>query len=991
MTTKKKKNKGHVVTKKKTIKSTTVKPLKKSNSIKKPKVIKKFETAKRKYKKKKWRFKRIFAWFFYTCIILGLIGAIAFTAFVAYISKDLPTTDGLINRIVPETTKIYDSTGQTVIYELHGDEKRTVIEINDIPDYIYNAVVALEDKDFYDHKGIVPRRVLKAAYVDGVNILWKIFTGHKRTFYQGASTLTQQLVKNSILTNEFSITRKLKEMILAWQLEKRFDKQQILKMYLNEIPFGSVYYGLESAAQNYFGKAAKDLTIAEASVLAAMIQMPSYFSPYGSHVDELLERQQMVINLLETQNYISSEEAELAREEEIIFRTAVTNIEAPHFVMYTINYVQELLGEEYSEQLLQEGGLKIYTTVDLKLQKLGEETLLNQVENFEAHGADNAALVAIDPKNGHILAMVGSRDYFDEEHNGQYNVAVALRQPGSSIKPLTYLAAFDKGYYPETILYDTVTSFSGYTPKNYDLREHGPVSMRQALQWSLNIPAVKTLYLAGLTNVINLAQNFGYTTVDDPDRYGLSFVLGGAEVKLLEHTSSFATFANDGLYYETTPITKIIDRYGEIIKEYSPHPEQVVKSDSVRTLTNVLSDNNTRASVFGVNNDLYLGNRPVAAKTGTTNSYKDAWTMGYTPSLAAGVWAGNNDNTEMNYGSGGISVAAPIWNEFMRKALEGTEIEYFAAPPHNNSTKAVLNGNIAKGTPIKIDIISGKLATENTPEAFVEEKKFMQVHNILYYCDKNNPAGLIPTNPSSDPMFNNWEASVQAWLVKYNVEANEDPNDDKEPIDTTAPPTEYDDTHTEENKPQLDIISPKNNALISGNKLKIAVTAQSIRGISKYEYFLDGKVLAGNNTNYLEVSLYDLPIGDHTVTVKVSDDVGNFRSQTNTFTLSENDFLAEISIMYPQNNNKFFLSAFPLVFTLNIMGANKINSLELCFKHLNGTDDFQCIPMTNYLLDGQNTVKWETAPDSAGDYTYYLKANTANGAVLTDHRLITFR
>jgi len=990
MTSKKRKNKGHFSTKKKISKKTNSKISQKKTLIKKPTVLKKFETAKRKYKKKKWRFKKFFAWFFYTCIILGLIGAIAFTAFVAYISKDLPTTDGLINRVVPETTKLYDKTGQHVIYELHGDEKRTVIEINDIPSYVYNAVVALEDKDFYNHKGIVPRRVLKAAYVDGVNIVWKIFTGHKKTFYQGASTLTQQLVKNSILTDEFSITRKLKEMILAWQLEKRFDKQQILKMYLNEIPFGSVYYGLESAAQNYFAKSAKDLSIAEAAVLAAMIQRPSYFSPYGSHVDELLERQQIVINLLEDQNYISNEEAELARKEEIVFKAATTNIEAPHFVMYTINYVQELLGEEYNEQLLQEGGLKIYTTVDLDLQKIGEETISNQIKNVEAHGADNAGLVAINPKNGHILAMVGSRDYFDEEYNGQYNVTVALRQPGSSIKPLTYLAAFDKGYYPETILYDTVTSFSGYIPKNYDGKEHGQVTMRQALQWSLNIPAVKTLYLSGLTNVINLAQKFGYTTVNDPDRYGLSFVLGGAEVKLLEHTSAFATFANNGLYYKTTPITKIVDRYGEIIKEYIPHPEQIIKADSVKTLTSVLSDNNTRASVFGVNNDLYLGNRPVAAKTGTTNNYKDAWTMGYTPSLAVGVWSGNNDNTEMNYGSGGISVAAPIWNEFMRKALDGTEIEYFAAAPHNNNSKAVLNGNIAKGTPVKIDKISGKLATENTPEEFVEEKKFMQVHNILYYCDKNNPSGPVPSNPANDPMFNNWEASVQAWLIKYNEKANKDPNDDKEPIDTTAPPTEYDDTHTEANKPQLDIISPKNNALVSGNKLKIAVKAQSMRGIKRYEYFIDGKVIPGNNTSYLEASLYDLNIGDHTVTVKVSDDVGNFREKTHTFTLSENNFLAEISIIYPQNNYQFFVSSFPLVFTINVMGANKINNLELCYKNLSGTDDFTCSELTNYLLDGQNTVRWKIAPD-IGNYKYYLKANTNNGSILTDHRFITFR
>ncbi len=965
----------------------------KKNSQRKPKIIKKLEKKKNKKKNRKKRWKKILSWFIYLSLIGFLICSIAFIIFVAHVSKDLPTTDGLINRIVPETTQIYDSTGETVLYELHGDEKRTIIEIEDLPDYVYNAVVAIEDRDFYEHKGIVPKRIVKAIYVDSLNIACKIFKGETCRNWEGASTITQQLVKNAILTNEFSVTRKLREMILAWQLDKRFDKQQVLKMYLNEIPLGSVNYGYEAACQNYFGKSAKDLSIAEAAVMAAMIQMPSYYSPYGSHVDDLLERQQFVINLMEEQGYITEEEANTAREEEIVFAPAVTNIEAPHFVMYAINYVQEMLGEDYSEQLLQEGGLKIYTTINLDTQKIAEETISNQIENIEAHGGDNTSLVAINPKNGHILAMVGSRDYFDEEHNGQFNVALASRQPGSSIKPLAYLAAFAKGYYPETILYDVVTNFSvsgNYTPKNYDFKERGPISMRKALQGSLNIPAVKTLYLAGLDNVIELAKKLGYSTVNDPDRFGLSFVLGGAEVKLLEHTAAFGALANDGVFNKAIPITKIINRNGEIIKEIKPTPKDVVEKDAVRMLNNVLSDDLARHYAFGPNSNLQLGTRPVAAKTGTTNDYKDAWTVGYTPSLVAGVWAGNNDNTSMN-NAGGITVAAPIWNEFMTNALKDTEIEFFPAPPHNNSSKPVLNGSIKNGKTIKIDSVSGKLATENTPEEFVEEKKFMEVHSILYYCDKNNPNGPRPTNPAQDPQFNNWENAVQTWLQKYNAKAEENPDDDIEPIDTSAPPTEYDDVHTDENKPQLTISNPTPNEIITSNKLHISVNASSPQGIERYEYFLDNQIIPSSNNNYVEYSLYNTEIGEHTVRVKVSDKYGNFKEKEVTFILEENDFPVEMSILYPQNNNSYSITSFPLVFTLNILGANKINNLQFCYKPLNTSTTADCISVNNYLLDGNNTFRWETPPENTGEYSYYFNATTNNGDVQTNPQIINLR
>jgi len=943
--------------------------------------------------KKKRNWKKIFSWILYIGVIFALVGGILFSAFVAYISKDLPDTDGLITRVVPETTKIYDGEGKTLLYELHGEEKRTSIEIQDLPSYVYNSVVAIEDKDFYTHKGIVPRRFIKAVYVDAINVIWKIFTGEAKTFYQGASTITQQLVKNSILTNEFSITRKLKEMILAWQLEKKFSKEQILKMYLNEIPFGSVYYGIESAAQNYLGKSTKDLSLAESAVLAAIIQRPSYFSPFGSHVDELLSRQQLVLSLMLEQGYVTQEEYDKAKDEEIIFKNkGDQKIIAPHFVMYTIDYVNELLGDDYSEQLLRDGGLKIYTTVDLNLQKIAEETITENIENIESQGGDNAALVSINPKNGYILAMVGSRDYFDDEHNGQYNVALALRQPGSSIKPLVYLSAFEKGFYPESVVYDVVTDFNGYKPYNYNFKEYGAVTLRKALQGSLNIPAVKTLYLAGLNYVLDIAKKFGYTTLNDPDRFGLTFVLGGAEVKLLEHTSAFATFANDGLYVKPSPIIKIVDRQGNIIYENKNIGEQVIKQDSVRMLNSVLSDDSSRQFIFGANSALYLPGRQAAAKTGTTNNNKDGWTMGYTPSLATGVWVGRNDNKEMTGPKAdAVYVAGPIWKKFMQTALEGKPVDYFPAPPHNNSTKAVLNGGILKGITLKINKISGKIASESTPAEYVEEKTFREVHSILHYCDKDNPNGPYPTNPANDPFYTRWEAAIQAWLIKYNEKANADPNDDLQPIDTTAPPTETDENvYTPENKPNLTIISPQNNETINQNKLTISVQATATRGVSKYEYFFDNKIIPSNNTNYVEYSLFNESAGAHIIKVKVSDDVGNFTEQEINISLSNNAYPVEIDIIYPQNNNTYPISAFPLVFTAEILGSNQIQESQFCYQLIDNSE-IKCFDINEYFVDGTNTFKWMNAPDTTGEYKYYLNLSTSGGDIQTESRRIIIR
>ncbi|MEK7072619.1 MAG: transglycosylase domain-containing protein, partial [Patescibacteria group bacterium] len=478
-------------------------------------------------------------------LFLILVGGIALLGLFAWISKDLPNPDGIINRSVTVSTKIYDRKGETVLYDIHGNIKRTLIKMDEIPKHVINATLTAEDRNFYTHRGFSATGIIRS-------ILKNIFTGSK----VGGSTLTQQFVKNAILTNEKTYTRKIKEILISYRLENEFSKDQILNMYFNEIPYGSVIYGVEAAAQSFFGKSAKDLTIAEGAILAAIPQAPTYYSPYGNNKDILISRQRYIIDSMVELDYLTKDQAEQAKNEKIIFKPLQDSIIAPHFVMY----VKELLSEKYGEEFINQEGLKVYTTLDLDKQKIAEQAVKQGVEtNSVKYGFTNASLVALDPKTGQIIAMVGSVDYFNEKIDGQVNVALRPRQPGSSFKPIVYTAAFIKGYTPNTILYDVVTNFdttgtNKYEPHNYDSIEHGPVTIRNALQGSLNIPAVKTTYLTGLENILNLADDLGYTTLGDRSRFGLSLVLGGGEVKLLEHVGAYAVLSQEGIKHETTPI-----------------------------------------------------------------------------------------------------------------------------------------------------------------------------------------------------------------------------------------------------------------------------------------------------------------------------------------------------------------------------------------------------------------------------------------------------
>jgi 1A family penicillin-binding protein len=709
---------------------------------------------------RKWKLALKISAFAFGAVIIFIAGLFL------YVSKDLPSPNSFSNRNVVESTKIYDRTGQHLLYDVHGEEKRTIIPFNQIPENVKSATLSLEDQEFYSHHGIKISSIVRSALMDILH----------RGVAQGGSTITQQLIKNSLLTSERTIIRKIKEVILALEVEQKYSKDDILSMYLNQIPYGSSAYGIESAAQTFFGKAAKDLTLPEAALLAALPNAPTYYSPFGNHTDALIGRKNSALQKMADEGYITKEQMEEAKGVDVLAEISPKqdNIAAPHFVMYIKDYLES----KYGEQAVEQGGLKVYTTLDWDMQVAAEQSVVDGAAKNLANKATNAALVAMDPKTGQILAMVGSKDYFNKSIDGQVNVALAKRQPGSSFKPYVYLTAFTKGYTPETLLFDVPTNFSTdtgkeYKPQNYDGKFHGPVQMKNALAMSLNIPAVKALYLSGVRTSVNTAKNLGISGLNDPDRYGLSLVLGGGEVTLLDHTSAYGTIANKGVKHDKTPILRIEDKSGKILEKFDDNPGQkVIEEKYIASLDYIMSTNDFRAPVFGENNPLKFTDRPVAAKTGTTNEWRDGWTMGFTPSLAVGVWAGNNDNSIMKPGADGIYVAAPIWRAFMDKVLNRYPVEQFPKYEKEETGKAVLDGKLDSQDNLKVCKTDKKvdgqkycLANDSCPDGTSEKKDFSVAHDILYYVKKDDPRGDYPKNPeSSDGQFKGWEKGVQEWI-----------------------------------------------------------------------------------------------------------------------------------------------------------------------------------------------------------------------------------
>jgi 1A family penicillin-binding protein len=912
----------------------------------------------------------------FLAVILGGAG------FVLYLSRDLPNPNKLMEREVAQSTKILDRTGQTVLYDVHGDEKRTLVALNDIPASVKNATVAIEDKDFYKHGGFSLWAMFRTAIT---NVL-----RHQKA---GGSTLTQQFIKNAVFTNEKLYTRKIKELILAYRLEKKFSKDEILQMYLNEIPYGSTAYGVEAASQKYFGKDVKDVNLAEATILAALPQAPSRYSPYGPNKDLLIGRQQYILDKMVAQGYISQDEADAAKKTELAFQKPTEQMLAPHFVMY----VKELLGEKYGDKNIEQGGYKIYTTLDLYKQKIAEEVITEKAaKNEEKYQATNAALVSIDPKTGQILAMVGSKDYFDDKIDGQVNVATSPRQPGSSFKPIVYTAAFIKGYTPNTVLYDVVTNFSAdpakkYEPHNYDSKEHGPVTIRQALAGSLNIPAVKAIYLTGLDNVLKLARELGYTTLNDKDRFGLSLVLGGGEVELLEHTNAYSALAREGMIHPISAILKIEDKDGKVIEEYKENETKVFDAQIARETTGILSDNSARAYVFGENNYLTLGSRPVAAKTGTTNDYKDAWTIGYTPSLVTGVWVGNSDATAMKRGADGSVVAAPIWNEYMKKVLGDTPVEYFKAPDPVVTGKPVLDGDASGKVTVKIDRASGLLATDQTPASFIEEKTFISdPHSILRYVNKDDPRGPAPTDPAADPQYAAWEAAIAAWAKKQGITASST---------SSLPPTETDNVHKDENLPVFTIDSPVNNQTIDSQLLSANISPSAPRGVNRAEYYLNGNLFS---TNYnfpfgLNKDIGFLKNGYNDLLVRVCDDVDNCAEKKISFNFQASDNISAGPLSFawlePANGQSATAIDFPLM--LKLEASDPRHTAKIIFYYrgtsASSTPEASIIGAIAPVESQTVLLTWKNPPPS-GTYSYWAEGLDWTGqAKQTEERTITIQ
>ena len=694
-------------------------------------------------------------------LIVVFVGTVlVVSALLIWVSTlEIPDLSSFEDRRILQSTKLYDRTGEILLYDLHQDVKRTIVPFENISRYTKNATVAIEDERFYSHFGIDRKSIVRAAVVNT--------TAGDLLGGQGGSTLTQQVIKNSVLQRDKTLSRKVKEAILSVKLERTLGKDEILGIYLNESPYGGTIYGVEEASQSFFGKKASDVTLAEAAYLASLPQAPTYLSPYGNNKDDLDLRKNITLQKMLENGLINADEYNTAKEEVVVFLPqAISGIRAPHFVMY----VREQLVKQYGEEALAERGFKVTTTLNYEFQEQAEKIVTEKAAiNKERFKADNAGLVAVDPKNGDVLTMVGSKDYFSEEIEGNYNIALAERQPGSAIKPFIYAAAFSKGYLPNTILFDVKTQFSPlcppdspssespcYSPNNYNGKFLGPVSMRNSMAQSLNIPAVKTLYLAGIKNSLKLAVDMGLTTLNDPERYGLTLVLGGGEVRLLDMTHAFGVFANEGVRAEPRSVLKIEDSEGNIVFESQVASKRVLDRNVALMISDVLTDNVARTPLWGSNSLVNFTTRDVASKTGSTNNLRDAWLMGYTPNLAVGTWVGNNNNAPMGGGLSGL-IVTPMWREFFDFALSKIPDEKFAQPQIDLSgVKPIIRGDYIDSSLL----VSAAQTGSTTPDL---TGVINSIHDILYYVNKNDPQGPYPTNPNADDQFANWEYGVQAW------------------------------------------------------------------------------------------------------------------------------------------------------------------------------------------------------------------------------------
>ena len=790
---------------------------------------------------------------FFGIVVIFVIAVIA----LPLMAFTLPSPDKVVRR-EGFSTKILDRNGKP-LYDIFENERRTPIKINDVPLYLKQATIAIEDKNFYKHQGF--------DILGTIRGLSRVFT---RGYAQGGSTLTQQLVKNVLLTSERSVWRKVKEFILSVQIERKYSKDEILQMYLNEAPYGGNARGVETASEIYFGKSSKDLNLLESAILAGFPQSPSRYSPYSSTPKAYIDRTTDVLRRMREDGFITKdqEQASLGELPDVKFQTKGSSFKAPHFVQY----VQKILEDRYGEKVFEQGGLKVTTTLDLELQEKAQAIVADEISKVEKQRITNGGVVVVDPQTGEILSMVGSKRFDDPDYDGQVNVTLSLRQPGSSFKPFTYLTAFKEGYTPSTMIMDVATTFPGgegqpdYNPVNYDGKYRGPIQLRYALGNSINVPAVKLIALVGIKDVLETAYNMGLNSLPPTNetlkRVGLSLTLGGGEVRLLELTTSYSAFFNGGYRVDPIAILKVEDSNGKLLEEVKTKKgKQVITSEQAFLISNILSDNEARREVFGINSLLNIPGRQMAVKTGTTNDKRDNWTIGGTQQRAVGVWVGNNDNSPMLNVASGVSGASPIWRRVIIESLSGFDPTGFE-PPDGIQT-------------VEVDSFSGKLAHDS----FSSRSEFFDKSNVpsgddihvkLKIC-KNEEKLATP----SDVAGNNYDEKEYYKIVEEDPVSTDGKNRWQEAIlnwingagdDRYRPPTEYCGTA---NPLSVEWQNPKDRETVS-NTFNIKVKAVSTSEILLIEIFADGvKVRSFDSLPYEgEISLND---GVHKLQVKGRD------------------------------------------------------------------------------------------------------------------------
>ena len=767
----------------------------------------------------------------------------------AVYSRDLPSPEK-IKRREGFSTVILDRNHKT-IYDIFTDRNTIPIKFTEMPDHLKKATIAIEDKDFYKHQGFSTRGVIRAI----INIL--TFKG-----LQGGSTLTQQLVKNVLLTSERTLPRKFKEFILAVEIERKYSKDEILQMYLNEAPYGGTMWGIESAAQGYFGKSTRELDLLESVILAGLPQRPSYYSPFNASNEAYKQRSEEVLRRMREDGYISQKEEKDYKKQlsEYKFNKSSLSFRAPHFV----EYVKKQLIDKFGEKKVEQGGLKVVTTLDLELQKKAEEIIFEETEKVKNLKVGNGAAIVIDPVTGDILAYVGSREYESEDSSfqGKFDVvSMGLRQPGSALKPITYAVAFANNYTPSTLIMDVETKFPGgadqpdYIPKNYDGKFRGPVQLRFALGNSINMPAVKLTALVGIRKILEKSYDLGLSTLkptaENENRLGLSLTLGGGEVKLLELTSAYGVFATGGIRHEAVSILKVSDTNDKTLFEHKKTSGKRVLAEEVAFLVNhILLDNIARKEVFGERSYLVIPGKTVSVKTGTTDDKKDNWTIGYTPYAVAGVWVGNNDNTPMDPRlASGATGASPIWNRLMKEITASHKDEAFPIP-----------GNIVS---LNIDAFAGGLPVDGRPvrsEYFIkgtEPSGPAPIYKKLKISknDSNKLANIveIATGQYEEKDFivfeekdptggdsNRWQEGIDKWLEMQSDPLYKYPREE---------------SGSNQDNVVVNIRKPSDKQRIDSNTIEVEARASAINNIDRMEIYIDGKLKEANDGNSINKTI----------------------------------------------------------------------------------------------------------------------------------------